>query len=163
MSLKKELGRNASPAIRIAVISMILCGLLFPLVVTGFAQVLFPSQADGSIAHLGTNKVGSYLIAQNFSEPYFFQSRNSSLSASGVDPDITLQDAQAQVARISNATCKMATCITSAQLITLINKHIEGTFWIFGYPYVNVLKLNLALIQSYQTVYKQLDPSLFQP
>jgi potassium-transporting ATPase KdpC subunit len=162
MGLKKELGHNASPAIRIAVISMILCGLIFPLVVTGFAQVLFPGQANGSIAHLGTAKIGSYLIAQNFSLPYFFRSRNSSLSASGVDPDITLQDAQAQVARIANATC-MATCITSAQLNALINQHIEGTFWIFGNPYVNVLRLNLALIQSYQTVYQQLDPSLFQP
>jgi potassium-transporting ATPase KdpC subunit len=160
MSLKKELRRIPSPAIRLAIISMILCGLIFPLVVTGFAQVLFPGQADGSIAHLGSNSVGSYLIAQNFSRPYFFQSRNSSLSASGVDPDITLQDAQAQISRISNATC-VVTCITPAQLDALINQHLEGTFWIFGYPYVNVLKLNLALIQTYQTVYRNLDPSLF--
>jgi len=157
VSLKKELSRIPSPAIRLAVISMILCGLLFPLVVTGFSQVLFPGQADGSIAHLGTKGVGSYLIAQNFSEPYFFQSRNSSLSASGVDPDLTLQDAQAQVARISSATN-----ISQADLNNLINQHIEGTFWIFGYPYVNVLKLNLALIQAYPTTYRQLDPSLFQ-
>jgi potassium-transporting ATPase KdpC subunit len=156
MSLKREIRQTSSPAIRLAVISMILCGLLFPIVVTGFAQVLFPGQADGSIAHLGTSKVGSYLIAQNFSRPFFFQSRNSSLSASGVDPDITLQDAQSQVARISSATN-----ITRDQLNTLINQHIEGTFWIFGNPYVNVLTLNLALIQNYQTVYRQLDPSLF--
>ncbi len=160
MSLKKELSRIPAPAIRLAVISMILCGLLFPLIVTGFSQVLFPSQANGSIAHLGTKGVGSYLIAQNFSEPFFFHERNSSLSASGVDPDLTLQDAQAQVARISNATCA-ATCITQAQLKAVINQHIEGTFWIFGYPYVNVLRLNLALIQTYPAVYRQLDPGLF--
>jgi len=141
---------------------MILCGLVFPLVITGFAQVLFPGQADGSIAHIGTKGVGSYLIAQNFSEPYFFQSRNSSLSASGVDPDITVQDANNQVVtRIAAATCA-ASCITQEQLYTLIDQHTEGTFWIFGYPYVNVLKLNLALIQTYPMVYRQLDPSLFQ-
>jgi potassium-transporting ATPase KdpC subunit len=155
MSLKKEMGGNASPAIRLAIISMIICGLLFPLVITGFAQALFPGQADGSIAHLGTKSVGSYLIAQNFSEPYFFQSRNSSLSASGVDPDITLQDAQAQVARISNATG-----ISQADLNNIINQHIEGTFWIFGYPYVNVLKLNMALIADYPTVYHTLNSNL---
>jgi potassium-transporting ATPase KdpC subunit len=160
MSLRKEIRRTSSPAIRLAVISMLLCGLLFPLVITGFAQVLFPGQADGSIAHLGSNSVGSYLIAQNFSRTYFFESRNSSLSASGVDPDITLQDAQAQVARISNATC-IATCITQAQLNSVINQHIEGTFWIFGAPYVNVLTLNLALVQTYPAVYHQLDPAHF--
>ena len=158
MSLTKEIGRNASPAMRLAIVSMIICGLLFPLVITGFAQALFPGQADGSIAHLGTRGVGSYLIAQNFSRPYFFQPRNSSQSASGVDPDITLQDAQAQVReRISNATG-----ISQADLYSLINQQIEGTLWVFGYPYVNVLKLNLALIQTYPTVYQQLDPSLFQ-
>ena len=157
MSLKKDLGRIPSPAIRLAVISLILCGLIFPLIVTGFAQVLFPSQASGSIAHYGTKSVGSYLIAQNFSGPYFFHSRNSSLSASSVDPDITLQDAQGQVARISTASG-----ISQADLNSLINQHVEGTLWIFGNPYVNVLKLNLALVQNYPTIYRQKDPSLFQ-
>lgn len=157
MSLRKELGRIPSPAIRLAIISLILCGLIFPLVVTGFAQILFPSQSNGSITHYGTKSVGSYLIAQNFSGPYFFSSRNSSLSASGVDPDITLQDAQGQIARISNATG-----ISGTDLNNLINQHIEGTLWIFGYPYVNVLKLNLALVQNYPTIYRQKDPGLFQ-
>jgi potassium-transporting ATPase KdpC subunit len=157
MSLRKELSRIPSPAIRLAVISMILCGLIFPLVITGFAQVLFPEQANGSIAHVGKTPVGSYLIAQNFSKPEFFHPRNSSLSASAVDPDILLQDAQVQVGRISNATG-----ISQADINGIINHNIEGTFWIFGYPYVNVLKLNLALVQEHQTIYKQLDPNLFQ-
>ena len=155
MSFKKEIGRNTSPAIRLAIISMIICGLLFPLVITGLAQVLLPGQADGSIAHLGAKGVGSYLIAQNFSEPYFFHSRNSSLSASGVDPDITRQDALDQVYNISKATG-----ISQPDLDNIINQHIERTLWIFGDSYVNVLKLNLALIQSYPTVYHNLDPSI---
>lgn len=160
MSLNKELRRIPSPAIRLAIISMIICGLIFPLVVTGFAQVLFQDQAQGSIASLSNGQsVGSYLIAQNFSKPFFFQSRNSSLSASGVDPDITLSDAQSQVSRISNATCTV-TCITQAKLNSIINQHIEGTLWIFGNPYVNVLKLNLALVQTYPTIYRALEPGL---
>src|SRR5438105_15580360 len=86
---------------------MLLCGFAFPLLVTGFAQVILHDQANGSIAHLnGSNgrSVGSYLIAQNFSSPFFFHSRNVTLSASGVDPDITLEDALSQIPRISGAT-----------------------------------------------------------
>ena len=151
MSLKKEIERNASPAIRLAVISMILCGLLFPLFMTGFAQIVFPYQANGSLAHLSTSNnrtVGSYFIAQNFSLPIFFHPRNSSLSASGVDPDITREDARTQVATISSATS-----ISQNDLHTLIDQNLEGTFWIFGSPYVNVLRLNMALVQDFQSVY----------
>jgi len=151
MSLKKEVNRTWSPAIRLAVVSMILCGLLFPLVVTGFGQVLFPNQANGSLAHLSTSSdnVGSYLIAQNFSGPTFFHPRNVSLSASRVDPDITVEDARAQVHdRIS-----MATGISESDLDSLIEQNVEGTFWIFGSPYVNVLKLNMALIQGFRSEY----------
>ncbi len=151
MSLKKEVNGTWSPAIRLAVVSMILCGLLFPLVVTGFGQVLFPNQANGSLAHLSTSSdnVGSYLIAQNFSGPTFFHPRNVSLSASRVDPDITVEDALAQVHnRIS-----MATGILESDLDSLIEQNVEGTFWIFGSPYVNVLRLNMALIQGFRSEY----------
>ncbi len=161
MSFSKELGRNASPAIRLAVVSMILCGLLFPLIVTGFAQVIFPYQANGSLAHLGTannRAVGSYLVAQNFSLPIFFHPRNVTLSASGVDPDITLDDAQSQAVRIS-----AATNISLTELNNLINQNIERTLWVFGYPYVNVLKLNMALIQDHQSVYCPANANPVQP
>lgn len=151
MALKKEIGRNYSPAIRLAVLSMILCGLLFPLVITGLAQIVFPSQSNGSLAHLSTGSnriVGSYLITQNFSRPIFFHPRNSSLSASGVDPDITREDARAQVATISSATS-----ISQNDLYNLIDQNLEGTLWIFGSPYLNVLRLNMALVQDFQSVY----------
>lgn len=151
MTLKSEIRRNSSPAIRLAVVSMILCGLVFPLVVTGFGQVLFPSQANGSLAHLQSGNgraVGSYLVAQNFSLPIFFHERNVSLSASGVDPNILRDDARSQVPRIS-----AATGISQNDLYSLIDQNLEGTLWLFGYPYVNVLRLNLDLIQNYQSVY----------
>ncbi|TMI26222.1 potassium-transporting ATPase subunit C [Candidatus Bathyarchaeota archaeon] len=138
---------------------MLLCGLVFPLVVTGFAQVLLHDQANGSLAHLnGSNgrSVGSYLIAQNFSSPFFFHSRNVTLSASGVDPDITLEDALSQITRIS-----AITNITQSDLSRLVGQNIERTSWVFGDEYVNVLRVNLALIQAYQTIYQKLDPSLF--
>ena len=137
------------PAIRLALISMIICGLLFPLAVTGIAQLFLSGQANGSIAHYSNGTaVGSSLIAQNFSLPYFFHSRNATLSASGVDPDITLQDALTQVPRISNATG-----IAPTDLTNLVNQHIERTLWLTGDSYVNVLQLNLALVQNFRTFY----------
>jgi K+-transporting ATPase ATPase C chain len=140
---------------------MLLCGLVFPLVVTGFAQVLLHDQANGSLAHLNGNNgraVGSYIVAQNFSQPYFFHSRNLTLSASGVDPDIPLQDALSQIPRIS-----AATNIMQSNLSNLVGQNTERTSFVFGDEYVNVLRLNLALIQAYRSTYQKLDPALFVP
>jgi len=159
LSIKNEVKRNYGPALKLAIISMLLCGLVFPLVVTGFAQVLLRDQANGSVAHLNGNNgrsVGSYLIAQNFFQPFFFHSRNVTLSASGVDPDITLQDALSQIPRIS-----AITNITQSDLSSLVGQNIERTSWVFGDEYVNVLRMNLALIQAYQSTYQKLDPALF--
>jgi len=135
------------PALALALISLIACGLIYPLVVTGIGQALFPYQANGEIITVNGTVVGSNLIAQNFTQPIFFHPRND--SASGVDPDITLQDANLQVARIQNATG-----ISHEALSGLINKDVEGTYWIFGSPYVNVFRLNLELIKTYPTVYE---------
>src|SRR5712664_3700140 len=141
LNLKREFRQIYGPAARLAVISLVLCGLVFPLVVTGIAQVFLPSQANGSLVRFNGKNVGSSLIAQNFSLPIFFHPRND--SASGVDPDITVQDAYSQIPRISSATG-----ISSDMLQQIVNQNEEGTFWIFGTPYVNVLRLNLALIQT---------------
>ena len=159
MSIKNEVKRNYGPALRLAIISMLLCGLVFPLVVTGFAQVLLGDQANGSLAHLNGNNgkaVGSYLVAQNFSQPFFFHSRNVTLSASGVDPDITLEDALSQIPRIS-----AATNITQIDISNLVSQNMERTSFVFGDEYVNVLRVNLALIQAYQSIYQKLQPGLF--
>ena len=151
MSVRKQVKTIWGPALRLAIVSMLICGFLFPLAVTGVAQLFLQNQANGSIAHYsGDNStaIGSYLIAQNFSLPYFFHPRSAALSASGVDPDITLQDALSQVQRISNATG-----ISGNDLRSLVNQHVEGTLWVFGNPYVNVLVTNLSLIRDYQDFY----------
>jgi K+-transporting ATPase ATPase C chain len=135
--------------VRVAVISLILCGLLFPFVVTAVAQVLFPYQANGDIVHLHGRPVGSYLIAQNFTSPMLFHPRPINESASGVDPDITLQDAYSQIPRIS-----ASTGISSAALRQIVDANTKRTIWIFGEPYVNVLEVNLILINEYPTIYQ---------
>ncbi|MGD0203682.1 MAG: potassium-transporting ATPase subunit C [Candidatus Bathyarchaeia archaeon] len=143
--------KNLRPIIGLTVVSLLICGLFFPLLMTGIGQVFFPYQANGELAHLPNGQaVGSYFIAQNFTLPIFFHTRNetASPSASGVDPDITLQDAYSQIPRISNATG-----ISADSLMTIVNQNQEGTFWIFGSPYVDPLQLNLLLINDYPSVY----------
>jgi len=153
LSIKNEVKRNYGPALRLAIVSMLLCGLVFPLVVTGFAQVLMHDQASGSLVQLSGKNVGSSQLAQNFTRPYFFHPRNSSLSASGVDPDITLEDALSQIPRISSVTG-----ISTNVLANLVTQNEEGFPWISGTPYLNVLRLNLALIHDFQTTYCSTPP-----
>src|SRR5208283_4946965 len=140
--------KNLRPIIGLALVSLLICGLLFPLLITGIGQVFFPYQANGEIVQLNGQNVGSNLIAQNFTLPIFFQERNESQSASGVDPDITLQQAYLQIPGISNATG-----IPVDSLTNIVNQNQQGTLWIFGSPYVDVLQLNLLLIKDYPSVY----------
>ncbi len=146
MSEKGKGWGSYRPAITLAVVSLLICGLFYPLFVTGVAQLALPSQANGEIAHLGGRAVGSYLIDNNFTLPMFFHARND--SASGVDPDITLQDAYAQIPAVSGATG-----IDQASLKSVVDRNVEGVYFGLGDPYVNVLRLNLDLIQSYPSVY----------
>jgi len=141
--LKKDI---ISPLVRMAIISLILCGLVFPIVVTGLAQVFMPYQANGELVQFKGRNVGSILVAENFTSPMFFHPWNA--SASGVDPDITLQDAYSQIPRI-----QVATGIPSSALKQIVDSNIERTLWVTGDPYVNVLKLNLILIQQYPSIY----------
>ena len=148
IDMRREFKARFGPALRLALISLALCGLVFPLVVTGLAQAIFPSQANGSIVQINGKDIGSSLIAQEFNSPIFFHPRNETLSASGVDPDITVQDAYSQIPRIS-----AAANVSTATLQEIVNMSEEGTWWIFGSPYVNVLHLNIALIQTGNPAY----------
>lgn len=55
----------------------VLTGLIYPLAVTGIAQVAFPDQASGSIIRKGGRPVGSALIGQQFDDPKYFWGRPS--------------------------------------------------------------------------------------
>jgi len=141
---------NFKPIVGLALVSLLICGILYPLFITGIGQVFFPSQANGDQAKLNGRTVGSILIAQNFTQPIFFHSRNESSdpSASTVDPDITLQEAYTQVPGVSSATG-----IPEATLTGIVNQNEQGKVWIFGDGYVDVLQLNLQLIRDYPLVY----------
>lgn len=136
------------PIIAIAVVSLLLCGILFPLVVTGVAQLVFPYQANGELASLNGHTVGSVVAVNStdYTQPVFFHLRND--SASGFDPDVTLQDAQSQIPRISSATG-----IPASTLQGIVDKNTEGVWWVFGSPYINVQKVNLILVRQFPAVY----------
>lgn len=66
--------------VRLSAIMIILCGIVYPLASTAIAQVLMPSQANGSLLKNNEGKViGSELIGQNFTNPALFHSRVSSI------------------------------------------------------------------------------------
>jgi len=71
------------PAISMLALLGALTGVVYPLLVTGVAQQLFPQQANGSILRVDGRAVGSRLIGQQFSAPGYFWGR---LSATGPDP-----------------------------------------------------------------------------
>jgi len=65
------------PAIVLTLVLCVITGLIYPGVVTGLAQVLFSRQANGSLVTVNGNVVGSALIGQAFTQPYYFHSRPS--------------------------------------------------------------------------------------
>ncbi len=76
-----------STSLRVTVVTLVLTGLLYPLAVTGLAQLAFPRRAGGSIVLDGSGQpVGSELLAQGFSSPAYFQPRPSAAGERGFDP-----------------------------------------------------------------------------
>jgi potassium-transporting ATPase KdpC subunit len=173
-------------------------GFAYPVVMTGFASVAFPSQAGGSLIKYHGTVVGSTLAAQAFSSPAAFHERPSATSpaynaafttfsnlgptnpalaqlvkqnadailklegpynprltihdipvdavvpsASGIDPEISLANAQLQARRVA-----AIRHLPLATVQKLIKEHTDGRWLgLFGEPGVNVLGLNLALVK----------------
>ena len=182
--MKKNL-KAFRPALMCFVIMTILCGIIYPGIVTGVAQVVFPKQANGSIITVilkdGSQKdYGCALIAQEFTKTEYLIGRPIGItnlsptseeqeklvkkkidwwhsfdvdnkedipmdlvttSGSGVDPNISLQAAEYQVARIAKERN-----ISEVAVREIIDKYTTGRFlWFWGESAVNVLKVNLAL------------------
>ncbi len=191
----KEFFSEIRGAVMATVVLAIVCCGLYPLVVFGIAQAVFPAQANGSLIVDKDGSVrGSRLIGQNFSgEKYFhprpsaagngYDAANSSgsnlgptsqklndaikerieayrkenslketdpvpadavtASGSGLDPHISLRNAELQVARVAKARNESVDKVRE-----LIRSNTDNPDWGFlGEAGVNVLTLNLALDQ----------------
>ncbi len=181
----KQTLKDLKPVLMCFVIMTILCGVIYPGIVTGIAQAVFPNQANGSIITVtlkdGKPKdYGSALIAEESTKPEYLIGRPMgatnlspvsekqkklvqqritwwhtldpenmadipmdlvTASGSGVDPNISPEAAEYQVARIARERK-----ISEAAVREIINKNTTGRclgFW--GEPAVNVLKVNLTL------------------
>jgi potassium-transporting ATPase KdpC subunit len=102
--------RNLITAILMTIATTVLLGILYPLLVTGVAQLFFPRQANGNLIYAKDGAVaGSRLIGQPFSGPGYFHSRPSAAGAAGYD-----------------ATASGGSNLgpTNAQLITRVNEDV---------------------------------------
>jgi K+-transporting ATPase ATPase C chain len=185
-----EFGRSIVATIFFAII---LCGL-YPLIVYGVGQLLFPHQANGGLLVDKSNMIrGSALLAQNFTGARYFHPRPSAAgatgfdatssggsnlgptssnlvanitanvatyrsdnnlaanapvpadavtaSASGLDPHISVANAEIQIARVAKARG-----ISEEQLRKIVQQNTsDRDLGIFGEPRVNVMTLNFAL------------------
>ena len=188
------MNRYVYASIRMALLTLVVLGLVYPLAVTGLAQVFMPAQANGSLVTSSNGTiVGSSLIGQGFTDAKYFRGRPSAAGAdgydatassasnlaptskalvdsvasrvasavaenpglkagavpvdmvtasgSGLDPDITLANAYAQVARVA-----AARGMTDAAVRGIVDANVTGRqFGILGEPRVRVLLLNLTL------------------
>jgi potassium-transporting ATPase KdpC subunit len=74
--------RQLAIAVRATLVTLLLCGLAYPLAVTGLAQLLFPAQANGSLVTDDRGRVvGSALIGQGFASAAYLQPRPSAAGA----------------------------------------------------------------------------------
>lgn len=184
-------------SLRVMVVMTVVTGVVYPLVVLGIAQGLFPGTADGSLVEADGRVVGSALAAQSFTDPGYFVSRPSATGyaadatsfanlgpdqitlkdqvdariqevlgregpyvpgltraqipvdmvttgASGIDPDISVANAELQAARVA-----AVRGLSVDRVLDLIDDNTDGRdLGVLGEPGVNVLKLNIALDQE---------------
>lgn len=67
-------------SIILTIVLMVLCGFIYPLVMTGISQLAFNNKANGSMIVVNGKEVGSKLIGQNFTDARFFKGRVSSIN-----------------------------------------------------------------------------------
>src|SRR5664279_5127271 len=163
--------QNLKIAILFTIVTTVLLGIVYPLVVTGLAQVIFHDKANGQLISRNGEVVGSRIIGQTFAAPGYLHSRSSAAgtgyaaansgatncgptnqkltvpvelvttSASGLDPELSPAGAEFQVPRIAHERG-----LSEEQVRAIIAKYSSPRqLGYLGEARVNVLEVNLAL------------------
>jgi K+-transporting ATPase ATPase C chain len=83
---RENLVQHLRTAVLMVVVLTVLLGIVYPLVMTGISQVLFPNQSNGSLIRDSSGTVvGSALLAQGFTQPQYFHPRPSAAGTTGYD------------------------------------------------------------------------------
>jgi potassium-transporting ATPase KdpC subunit len=77
--------KNLLTAVLMTIVTTVLLGLIYPLLVTGVAQVLFPEKANGQLIRRNGTLIASHIIAQPFAGAGYFHPRPSAAGANGYD------------------------------------------------------------------------------
>jgi K+-transporting ATPase ATPase C chain len=81
--------RHLGTAALYTVVTVVLLGIVYPLAMTGIAQLIFPYQANGSLIVVDGKAIGSDIIGQLWTKPQYFQGRPSAAGKNGYDPTMT--------------------------------------------------------------------------
>ena len=73
----KSILRGTRQAVVVTVVLMLICGLLFPCLLSGLSSLLFPKQAEGNLISVNGQTVGAEFVGQEFTEDYYMWSRPS--------------------------------------------------------------------------------------
>lgn len=84
--------KTLKKAFLVAIVLLILCGIIYPLVLTGISQVAFNHKANGSIIEVNGKEVGSELIGQEFTDPKYFRGRISGINYNTYTSEDTIPD-----------------------------------------------------------------------
>jgi K+-transporting ATPase ATPase C chain len=86
--IKDNTLRHMVPAVLVTLVTVVLFGIVYPVVMTLVSELAFPAQAGGSLVYVGGRAVGSSIIGQMWKKPEYFHGRPSA-AGSGYDPTST--------------------------------------------------------------------------
>jgi K+-transporting ATPase ATPase C chain len=86
--IKDNTLRHMVPAVLITLVTVVLFGIVYPVVMTVVSELVFPAQAYGSMVYVGGRVVGSSIIGQMWKKPQYFHGRPSA-AGNGYDPTST--------------------------------------------------------------------------
>lgn len=117
--------RQLVPAVRMLLVLTVLCGLAYPLALTGIGQVAFGDEVDGSLVRVDGEVVGSSLLGQEFTGPEWFHGRPS---AAGAGASGSLVDGEpADVADVAgNASGSSNLGPTNADLLAAVAERADA-------------------------------------